>query len=247
MRGRNNSVSRLGASSLAALMLVAACEAGPPACDPDSGSLSLPDGLCAVVVADSVGPARHLDVAANGDIFVALRNTFGPERERIPGGVIALRDVDGDGRVDEQVRWGENGGNEVVLHGGYLYFATDDAILRYPLPEGTLSPSGPPDTLVSGLPAVASHRAKSLAVSDDGFLFVNIGAPSNAYQEESRGVGSPGQDPLPAAGDEGRRVAVRRRQNAPDSSRRRAFCHRAPEHGGTHAASLRGPLRSGAR
>ena len=197
MTRRDSSVSRPWASSLAALMLVAACEAGPPTCDPDIVGLSLPNGFCAVVVADSVGPARHLDVAANGDIFVAIRNTFGPERTPIPGGVIALRDVDGDGRVDEQVRWGENGGNEVVLHGGYLYFATDDAVLRYLLPEGALFPSGPPDTLVSGLPAVANHRAKSLAVSDDGSLFVNIGSPSNACQVEPRAVGSPGQDPCP--------------------------------------------------
>ncbi len=197
MMRRDSSVSRPWASSLAALMLVAAPEAGPHACDPDSGGLSLPDGFCAVVVADSLGPARHLAVAANGDIFVAIRNTFGRERTMITGGVIALRDMDGDGRVDEQVRWGENGGNEVVLHGGYLYFATDDAVLRYPLPEGNLSPSGPPDTLVSGLPAAASHRAKSLAVSDDGFLFVNIGSPSNACQVGPRSVGSPGQDPCP--------------------------------------------------
>jgi len=197
MTRKNHSLSLRRAPFLATLMLVAACEAGPPACDPDNGGLSLPDGFCAVVVADSVGPARHFDVAANGDIFVAIRNTFGPERAMIPRGVTALRDVDGDGRVDEQVRWGENGGNEVVLAGEYLYFATDDAVLRYPLPEGSLSPSGSPDTLVSGLPAVASHRAKSLAVSDDGFLFVNIGSPSNACQVERRGVGAPGQDPCP--------------------------------------------------
>ena len=197
MTRRNHSVSGLWASALATLLLVAACEAGPPACDPDNGGLSLPDGFCAVVVVDSIGPARHLDVAANGDIFVAIRNTFGPERAMIPGGVIALRDVKGDGRIDEQERWGENGGNEVVLAGGYLYFATDDAVLRYPHPEGSLSPSGAPDTLVSGLPVVANQRAKSLAVSDDGSLFVNIGSPSNACQVEPRGVGSPGQDPCP--------------------------------------------------
>ena len=167
------------------------------ACGPGNGGITLPEGFCAMVVADAVGPARHLDVAPNGDIFVALRNTAGPERSLTPGGVVFLRDVDGDGRADQQQRWGENGGNEVLLAPGYLYFATDDAVLRYPLPEGATEPSGAPDTIVRGLPADQNHQAKSLALGPGGALFVNIGAPSNACQEAPRAVGSPGQDPCP--------------------------------------------------
>jgi len=43
-----------------------------PACDPDNGGITLPAGFCAVVVADQVGTARHLVVAPNGDLFVAI-------------------------------------------------------------------------------------------------------------------------------------------------------------------------------
>ena len=168
-----------------------------PACDADNGGISLPEGFCALVVADSVGPARHIDVAPNGDIFIALRNTFGPDRSLIPGGVVVLRDLDGDGRADEEFRWGENGGNEVLLGEGFVYFATDDAILRYPLDSGSTVPSAAPDTIVSDLPATQNHRAKSLALGPDGSLFVNIGSPSNACQEEPRAVGSAGMDPCP--------------------------------------------------
>src|SRR2546430_8229246 len=32
-------------------------------CDPDNGGITLPDGFCAVVLADQVGRARHLAVA----------------------------------------------------------------------------------------------------------------------------------------------------------------------------------------
>jgi glucose/arabinose dehydrogenase len=149
------------------------------------------------VVVDSLGPARHLEVAPNGDIIVALRNLGGRGQNPVPGGFVVLRDADGDGRQDELVRSGENGGNEVLLHGDHLFFATDDAILRYPFPQGAMGPFGPPDTIVSDLPAAQNHRAKSLAMGPDGSLFVNIGSPSNACQTEARSVGSPGLDPCP--------------------------------------------------
>lgn len=172
-------------------------EARGPVCDPENGGIELPQGFCALVVADSVGPARHLEVAPNGDVIVALENRAGPDRSRIRGGVVLLRDVDGDGRADEEYRWGENGGNEVLLSEGALFFATNDAVLRYPFPPGATAPSGPPDTIVGNLPDELNHRAKSLALGSDGTLYVNIGSPSNACQEQPRSVGSPGMDPCP--------------------------------------------------
>lgn len=168
-----------------------------PGCDPDNGGLSLPAGFCAVVFADSVGRARHIDVADDGTVFLALTNARGPDRSVIPGGVAVLRDLDRDGRADEITRFGENGGNEVLLDNGFLYFASDDAVMRYPFTEGWAGPPGPPDTLVSNLPAVANHTAKSLALGPNRALFVNIGSPSNACQADSRTPGSPGLDPCP--------------------------------------------------
>ena len=170
-------------------------------CSPNNGGITLPAGFCAMVVSDSVGRARHIDVADNGDVLLALTNSRGPERSVIPGGIAMLRDLDGDGQADETHRFGENGGNEVLLGGEYLYFATDDAVLRYSFSEGSVAPSGPPDTLVSGLPNEANHRAKSLALGPEGALYVNIGSPSNACQEQPRGVGSSGLDPCPQLED----------------------------------------------
>ncbi len=181
---------------------VTACRADPaeasfPGCDPDNGGITLPPGFCALVVAESVGPARHIEVAENGDVLLALNNSRGSDRSLVPGGVALLRDTDGDGRADERYRFGENGGNEVLLSGDFLFFATDDAVLRYPFPKGSTSPAGPPDTLVHGLPATDNHRAKSLALGLDGALYVNIGSPSNACQEKPRAVGVRGLDPCP--------------------------------------------------
>jgi glucose/arabinose dehydrogenase len=174
-----------------------AIQAAQADCDPDNGGLSLPSGFCAVVFADSVGRGRHIEVTDDGTVILALTNSRGPNRSVVPGGFAVLRDLDGDGRADDTARFGENGGNEVLLDGNFLYFATDDAVLRYPFMQGWAAPSGPPDTLVSNLPDVANHTAKSLALGPNRSLYVNIGSPSNACQAESRRPGVPGLDPCP--------------------------------------------------
>jgi glucose/arabinose dehydrogenase len=166
----------------------------PPACDPDNGGISLPDGFCAAVFADDVAGARHIAVAANGDVYVAQKSS---RRRPTQGGITALRDTDGDGRADVRHRIEEAGGTGIALHAGYLYFGRDDGVVRYPLREGDLEPAGPGVTIVSDLPDTRSHRAKSIAITDDGQLFVNIGSPSNACQQEDRTAGSPGMDPCP--------------------------------------------------
>ena len=161
-------------------------------CAPDDDGLALPDGFCAVVVHEGLGRARHLAVASNGDIVVALADG----REEA-GGVAVLRDTDGDAQADSVARFGEVGGNDVLLTEAGLWFAADDRILRYPWTEGATTPSGGPVTVVSGLPDIRNHTAKSIALDGSGGLFVNIGSPSNACMEEARTQGSPGMDPCP--------------------------------------------------
>src|SRR5580765_8177 len=76
--------------------------ASRPICDPDNGGLNLPGGFCALVVYDAKtptgGPARVRDIAVapNGDVFVADQSPG--------GGVLALRDTNGDGKADETAR-----------------------------------------------------------------------------------------------------------------------------------------------
>ena len=64
-------------------------------CEPGNGGLTLPTGFCAIVVAEDVGQARHLAVSRSGDIYVVIRNQADTR-----GGVVALRDTNGDGRAD---------------------------------------------------------------------------------------------------------------------------------------------------
>ena len=89
------------------------------ACDPDNGGLKLPDGFCALVVANDLGPARHIAVAQNGDIYVAFQSRGGRGSPR-RGGVIGLRDANGDGRFEIQEPIGTGSTTGVGLRNGYL-------------------------------------------------------------------------------------------------------------------------------
>jgi glucose/arabinose dehydrogenase len=164
-----------------------------PSCDPNNAGLKLPAGFCATIFADSVRGARHIVVAPNGYVFVATRNSRSQGAVQ-RGGVVALRDTTRDGIADTRVRFGENGGSGIFLRGNNLWFATDDAVLRYTLPAGTLLANTNPDTIVRELPT-GGHSAKTIAIGRDNDLFVNIGSQSNACQLQNRQAGSKGHDP----------------------------------------------------
>lgn len=167
-------------------------------CRPDNAGLTLPTGFCALIVADSVGSPRHIAVAPNGDVFVALRNTRPAQGAAVvPGGVLALRDTTGDGVADVRARFGPGGGSGIALRDGFLYFATDDSVVRWPWAADQLTPAGAAETVARQLVNRGAHAAKGIAVGGDGFLYVNIGAPSNACQAQDRQAGVPGQDPCP--------------------------------------------------
>lgn len=162
-----------------------------PACDSTPG-ITLPPGFCAVVVADHVGAARHLVVAPNGDLFVALEG-----QRSSPGGILALRDTSGDGRADMRQNIGSEGGSGIALGRGGLYFSTPTTVYRYAMHAGGLTPIGAPDVIVRDLPG-GGHSARSLALSPDGrALLVNVGSATNACQVNDRAAGSPGKDPCP--------------------------------------------------
>ena len=106
-------------------------------CDPDNGGLTLASGFCALVVAKDVGRARHMAVRPNGDLYVAIDNGPGGA----VGGILALRDTDGDGRPDIQQRFGDTGGNGIAWSNGHLYFAPNDRVIRYSFSGDELVPT----------------------------------------------------------------------------------------------------------
>ena len=157
------------------------------ACAPDNGGLKLPDGFCASVFADDIGGVRHLAV---GPPAVLSAATSGPLR----GGVTALRDTDGNGTPDQRANFGPRGVNDVAVHDGYVYLATDKEVLRYKLTPGRLEPAGAAETIVAGLPH-NGHSAKTMAFPGGNVMLVKIGSATNSCQRADRQAKSPGIDP----------------------------------------------------
>lgn len=158
-------------------------------CAASADDLTLPPGFCASVFASDLGYARHLAVRDNGDVYVALRGD--------DGGVVALRDTDGDGRADKQDKFGPEGGSGIGIRDGYLYFAMPTRIVRYRLDAEALVPPGEPETVVSGFQSQRVHASKTVTFDEQGRLYVNIGVPSNACQSPQRSPGVAGRDPCP--------------------------------------------------
>jgi glucose/arabinose dehydrogenase len=164
-------------------------------CDADNGGITLPAGFCAVVVADNLGAARHMAITPDGDVFVAINQ---PGTTPPPFGIVALRDVNGDGKAD--VVRGFNagkGGSGIDWGNGRLYFGENDRVLRYRLRSGDLVPSGGAEVVVGGLPNTGNHISKTVVLRDDRTLFVNIGSATNSCQVLDRVAQSPGINPCP--------------------------------------------------
>jgi len=168
-----------------------------PACDPDNGGIKLPEGFCALVAIEETGAARHMAVAANGDVYVALQGGAGK------GGVMALRDSNGDGKFEVKEHFSSANVTGIALRNGYLYIATPTTIERYKMTQGQLKPSGEPEVIVADLPEQRQHEDKGIAFDGKGSLYLNIGAPSNACQQKDRTPMSPGQDPCPILEEHG--------------------------------------------
>jgi len=159
--------------------------------------LRLPPGFCATIFADSLGAARHLVVAPNGDVFVNLRSSRRGPLASIAAGQVGLRDTNGDGRADVIERFGSAGGTGIGLHNGFLYADHGTSIVRFPLVTGQLKPSGAPEVVVSNMPGQPGHDARNFVITPNGTLYVNFGSPSNACQEKDRVAGSPGKADCP--------------------------------------------------
>ena len=182
--------------SAAAMFGVHVRAANPP-CDAGNGGITLPAGFCAAVVADNLGPARHIAESPNGDLYVALMTSGGRGQPQTGGGVVALRDGNGDGKYEVVEHIGSGSTTGVALRNGYLYLAHPTVIERYKMTPGQLKPTGAAEVIVTGLPDERQHEDKGIAFDGKGGLYINVGAPSNACQNPDRREGVKGQDPCP--------------------------------------------------
>ncbi|MEO6002174.1 MAG: c-type cytochrome [Opitutus sp.] len=173
---------------LAALPLRAAL----PTPDSDNGGLTLPPGFRALVVADNLIAGRKVGNDGDQLRFLAVRPNGDLYAKTARGGIIGLRDNDGDGRFEERHEFASGGGTGIALRGDWLYHSSNSAVYRYKLTPGELVPTSVQETVVAGLPDQRQHEAKSFAFGGDGQLYVEIGSPSNAFGNPDRAYNPPG-------------------------------------------------------
>ena len=170
---------------------------GLPPGDPDNGGLFLPEGFEAMVVVDSVpGAARHIAVNSNGDVYVRLR--FISDE----GGNAALRDMNGDGKMDSIKIWADytdkgQYGTEMRIHNGYLWYSSVTHVYRQKLTPGKLIPESPMELMLTDTQPPRSHDTKPIAFDKKGNMYIPFGAPSDCCQVSEGAPFSPGRDPCP--------------------------------------------------
>lgn len=172
-------------------------------CGDSTAGLTLADGFCAQVFADSLGEPRHILVAPDGDVYTTLQKPQSPRQkksgdttaERRRGAVAAMRDVNGDGKADTVAYLPGSGDTGIGLYGGYLYVDEGTRIVRFARKQGELVPSGKEEVVISGIPIDGDHKARNFVITPDGTLYLNVGSATNACQAKNRTRHSPGKDP----------------------------------------------------
>lgn len=139
--------------------------------------IKLPDGFKIEVYADNVNNARSMCLSPNGTLFVGTRDV---------GKVYALKDTDGDMKIDKKYTLVEdlNMPNGVAFRDGDLYIGEVHRITKLEDIESRLD--NPPALKVVNdkYPTKKHHGWKYIAFGPDGKLYVPVGAPCNICESK---------------------------------------------------------------
>jgi len=135
----------------------------------------VPAGFTISVFASDLAGARLMAVSPDGVLYVARQSK---------GEVVALPDRDRNGRADkyEVVASGLTRPHSLAFHGGYLYIATNPAVLRMRYANGV--PSGQPEKIIDLPISTTSHWTRTIGFARDGKLYVSIGSSCNSCEEQ---------------------------------------------------------------
>jgi glucose/arabinose dehydrogenase len=162
---------------------------------PPKADLKLPAGFSATVVADSLGPLRHLAVTNQGDIYVKLSALKDGK------GIYFLTDTDHDGRMDKKIGFANYPGTGILIKGDALYSSSNTGVFKYQLNDkGMVADTGKPETIVKGLVDRARDNSKSIAVDDQGNLYVTVGSYNETCRKPNSGEGIAGCPLLDSVG-----------------------------------------------
>ncbi|WP_298506166.1 PQQ-dependent sugar dehydrogenase [uncultured Maribacter sp.] len=161
-----------------------------PSPDSNNGDIIFPNNFGAIVVHEGIGKAaRHMVVRNNGDIYVNMHKPVNGI------GLFALRDTTGNGKADIKEGFTDYIGTGIDINDGYLYASSPMEVFRYPLVDEQLLPDSKEELVVSGFLKQNDHISKPFTFDNEGNIYVTVGSPTNACQEETRSPGSKGMNP----------------------------------------------------
>jgi len=184
-------IALYGACFLFAIAGLTGCNNNKPtenkSADLPKANLKLPSGFSASIVADSLGPLRHLIINSQGDIYVKL-NALKDGK-----GVYFLSDTNHDGTMDKKTGFGDYPGTGIKIKDNYLYSASNSGVLRYKLNDKQqVIDTGKPEIIVQGLMDKHRDNSKSIAIDDQNNLYVSIGSYTDNCRQAGSGKGIPG-------------------------------------------------------
>jgi glucose/arabinose dehydrogenase len=152
---------------------------------PEGAELTMPAGFSVSEYAVDLKKPRWMQLAANGDVFVA---------ESEAGQISVLRDTNNDGKADERMVFatGLSRPFGMAFWKDYLYVGNTDAVVRFKYKAGQTKAEGTPEK-IADLPmnGYREHWTRNLIFSPDGKkLFVTVGSKSNV---------DAGEEPMRAA------------------------------------------------
>ncbi|MFM8394536.1 MAG: sorbosone dehydrogenase family protein, partial [Acidobacteriota bacterium] len=116
-------LAAMGCLTMTTILTLGVSGQNAPAAPPKPAPLQVPAGFKVEVFAAEITGGRLMAVSPDGVLYIARQ----PK-----GDVVALPDRNGDGKADavEVVASGLTRPHSVAFHKGYLYIATNPAILR---------------------------------------------------------------------------------------------------------------------
>ena len=152
---------------------------------PAGAKLATPAGFFITEYAVDLKQPRWMQIAPNGDVFVA---------ESEEGQISILRDSNNDGKVDERFVYatGLSRPFGMAFWQDYLYIGNTDAVVRFKYQTGQTKAEGAPEK-IADLPmnGYREHWTRNLIFSPDGKkLYVTVGSKSNVDAGEETYAGS---------------------------------------------------------
>ncbi|WP_321391485.1 PQQ-dependent sugar dehydrogenase [uncultured Desulfuromusa sp.] len=123
------------------------------------------------------GPPRMMAFDANGHLYVSIPNL---------GAIYKLTDRDGDGFSEQPILFhvGMDNPHGLVWSGDKLYVAETSQVLELRDTDQNNQVDNV-RIVVDGLPDDGGHWTRSLAMGNDGFLYLSIGSRCNACEEKN--------------------------------------------------------------